>query len=219
MRFVLLAIFAACAFAQNDWTVVPGVRVGPIRLDGSRDGLARLFPPGAVTEDEMELDEGVVQKATFVYREEKSRTLAISWRPDGHIRQIFVCWGRRRGDCRWQVAGGIKFGTRLRELEAMNATPLTVSGFGYNYGGNVLSWNGGRLAKLDCGGHVVLTLDGDRDADGDLTVALSREENHSISGDRPIPSSTPAFQKVNPRVTGILVQAPAPGERSCAGQP
>ena len=40
--------------------------------------------------------------------------------------------------CRWQTSNGIRFGTRLTELEERNGGPFTISGFGYNYGGNVM---------------------------------------------------------------------------------
>src|SRR6266700_7288576 len=122
----MLRILIALLFApqsNNDWTLVPGVRAGPITAGTMRDDLARLFPTGAVEDDEIELDEGMLQPATFVYRRDSSETLAISWNgkgPQAHPKQIFVCHGLRRGPCRWQISGGIRIGTRLTELEAMN---------------------------------------------------------------------------------------------------
>ncbi len=192
--------------AADDWTIAPA-RVGPITASTVREDLPRFFSD--VRDDEIELDEGMLQKSTLIFRGDPSKTLAISWTAEGHPKQIFVCFGRRRGACQWQVANGIKIGARLDELEKRNAGPFTISGFGYNYGGNVLSWDGGKLAALDCGGRVVLTLDADR-RNGDYVVDLSSEERHSISGDRPISSSVPAMRKVNPSVVGLLVQFAGP---------
>src|SRR5262249_47606514 len=151
----------------------------------------KSFPAGAVEDDQIELDEGMLQPATLVYRKDPSQALAISWTPAGTPKQVFICWGLRRGACRWQTINGIRFGTRLSELETLNAGPFTISGFGYNYGGNVLSWNRGKLAPSHCSGRLVLTLDGERSG-GLYTVPLANAELRSIRGDRPISSGTPA---------------------------
>lgn len=217
---MLLPIWIALFFAPqpaNDWALVPGVRVGPITAGTVREDLNRWFPPDAVEDDEIELDEGMLQPATFVYRKDPSQTLAISWNgkgPQAHPKQIFVCHGLRRGTCRWQTGSGIRMGTHLSELESWNGKPFTISGFGYNYGGNVLSWDGGKLEKLDCGGRLVLTLDGERTG-GRYAVTMTSEETHAVRGDRPIASSTPAMQKLNPRVVGILFQFPEPNGKRC----
>ena len=206
----LLLVMCLPLFASDDWTIAPA-RVGPITSATTREQLDRLFPADAVRDDEIELDEGMQQKATLVYRGDPSRTLAISWNAGHHPKQVFVCFGRRRGPCHWELANGIKIGTRLDELGKRNGGPFTISGFGYNYGGNVLSWNGGNLASLDCGGgRVVLNLDADRTRDGDYSIGLTSEERHSISGDRPIGSWVPAMLKVNPAVVGLLVQFTGP---------
>jgi hypothetical protein len=211
MRILLLLCLPL--FAAEDRAIVPGVRVGPITAKTVRADLPKLFPPDAIEDDEIELDEGMLQAATLIYKKDPSLTLAVSWK-DSHPKEIFVCFGRRRGTCLWQAAG-IQVGTRLNELEHLNGNPFTIAGFGWNYGGNVLSWDGGKLAKLDCNGRLILTLDGDRTRDGAYTTDLTSEERHAITGDRPIPSTTPAMRKVNPRVVGMLFQFPSPDTKTC----
>jgi hypothetical protein len=206
-------VWALAAQTPADWDIVPGKRVGPLIGAATRGDLARLFPQSKIEDDEIELDEGMLQPATLVDKGDPSRTLAITWNR-AHPKQVFVCWGLRRGACRWQVSGGIQFGTRLSELEARNGRPFTIAGFGFGYGGNVLSWNGGKLAGLDCGGRVILTLDGERSG-GRYSLAMTGEELRSIRGDRPIPSSTPAMRKLDPRVVGILFQFRGPDTPSC----
>lgn len=224
MWILILAALSSVLLAQttHDWVIVPGTRVGPITAAITPDDLRRVFPRDSVQDEEIELDEGMLQPATLVYKKNSSETLAISWNGKGsqaHPKQIFVCFGRRRGLCRWEVFGGIKIGTRLSELEKMNGKPFTVSGFGWNYGGNVLSWEDGKLAPLDCGGRVVLTLDVERSRGGEFSVAMTREEVHAVSGDRPISSSIAAMQKLNPGVVGILFQFPGPDSKKCADLP
>jgi hypothetical protein len=208
-RILLLVVAGACAAAAatNDWTIVPGERVGPITAETVRGDLARAFGADAVEDDEIELDEGMLQPATLVHRKDPAEALAIVWQSKAagaRVKQIFICRGLRRGACRWRTADGIGFGTRLSELETMNAGPFTIAGFGWNYGGNVTSWDGGKLARLDCG--LVLTLDGERAAGGKYTVAMSAEELHAVRGDRPIASRTPAMQKLNPRVVDMVAR-------------
>ena len=133
--------------------LVPGVRVGPITAGAVRGDLGRLFPKGAVEDDEIELDEGMLQPATFVYRKDPSQTLAISWNgkgPQAHPKQIFVCHGLRRGPCRWHAAGGIAIGTRLSELETMNGGPFTRFGLRIQLRRQraLLGWRQARKARL-----------------------------------------------------------------------
>jgi len=200
---LLVALLFAPQAPANDWALVPGVRVGPITAVTVRADLDRFFPKGSVEDDEIELDEGILQPATFVFRKDPSQTLAISWNGT-HPKQVFICHGLRRGTCRWQAPNGIHFGTRLNEIESLNGGPFTVSGFSFYYGGNVLSWDGGKLAKLDCNGRLVLTLDGERAG-----------KVQAIRGDRPIPSSTPEMRKLNPSVVGMLFQFAGPDSKRC----
>jgi hypothetical protein len=213
MRLLILLVCVPL-FAADDAMIAPGVGVGPITALTTRADLGRLFPADAIEDDQIELDEGMLQPATMIYKKDPARTLAISWK-DEHPKEIFICFGRRRGPCRWESQGGVKTGIRLNELERMNGKPFTISGFGWNYGGNVQSWDGGKLAKLDCNGRLVLTLDGDRSRGGDYTIELTSEERHSVSGDRPISSSVPAMRKLNPAVVGMLYQFPSAGGAKC----
>ena len=218
VSFLITLAAASTAHAANDWLLIPGARVGPITAGAVPGDLRRLFPDASIKDDEIELDEGMLQPATLVYQGNPTETLAIAWNGKGaqaHPKEIFVCWGRRRGPCRWQTPDGIKMGMRLSQLEAMNRKPFTVSGFGWNYGGNVISWEGGALAKLDCGGRFVLTLDAERTGPGRYSAGLTSEEAHSITGDRPISSSIPGMQKANPAVVGILFQFPGPESKKC----
>jgi hypothetical protein len=187
----------------NDWRIVPGERVGPVTAATTRADLPRLFPGAPAKDDEIELAEGVLEPATQI------ADLAIIWSakdPGAHPARLFICRGGKRASCQWQTADGITLGVRLDRLEQLNGRPFSIAGFGFDYGGNVLSWNGGKLARLDCGPRLILTLDGDRGRDGRLTVDLTSEERHSITGDKTVASDTPAMRKVNPAVTELVFQ-------------
>ncbi len=205
----------------SDWVIVPGVRVGPVTAKTVKADIPRLFPGASVKDDELELEEGFVMPATFVARETRPESLAIVWtgkEADAHPKQVYLCRGRGRGECKWHAVapgGTIAVGVKLSELEKINGGGFTVHGFGYGYGGNVESWDGGAIAKFDCNNSLSVGLDGERNREGDLTMALTSEERQSFSGNRSIASSTPALRKLNPAVTEILFFFPDAGARAC----
>jgi hypothetical protein len=228
MRFGFVALFlglTALVTGQsvpvNDWLVVPGVRVGPITATTVRADMKRLFPQSTVAEDELELDEGMVFPATMVARETQTESLAIVWTgkaADAHPKQVFMCRGRRRVACNWHavgVGGDIAPGVKLLDLETMNGKPFTIHGFGWGYGGNVESWDGGRMEKLDCHRSLSIALDGERGRDGEFTTQLTDDEKISFSGNRSVSTTTPALRKLNPAVTEILFIFPAGDLKAC----
>jgi len=200
----------------NDWLIVPGARVGLVTAKTVRADLPKLFPQATVEDQELELDEGMVFPATMVNRAKQSESLAIVWTgkaADAHPKQVFVCRGRRRGACQYHapVAGGdIATGTKLSDLETLNGKPFTIQGFGWGYGGSVISWDDGKLQKVDCNSSLSLAIDGERNRDGDLTMDLTEAERGTFTGNRPVPSDTPSLRKLNPQITEILVRFPDP---------
>jgi hypothetical protein len=222
---VAVALFCLSQMAgqgsANDWLIVPGVRVGPVTAATVKADLARLFPQATVSDQELELDEGMVFPATMVARGTQSESLAIVWtgkEADAHPKQVFVCRGRRRGACKYHapVAGGdIAVGTKLSDLETLNGKPFTMQGFGFGYGGSVLSWDDGKLGKIDCHSSLSLAIDGERDRDGDLTIDMTSADRGTFTGNRPVSTTTPALRKLNPSVTEILFKFPEPGARPC----
>jgi hypothetical protein len=203
----------------NDWLVVPGVRIGPITASTTRSDLQRLFPAGAVRDDDIELDEGLVKPGTFVFRGTSAEELAIFWtgkEADAHPKEVFLCFGRRKGPCRWQSDGGIRVGMRLTELETMNGKPFMVASFGWDYGGNVTSWANGKLARLDCNGRLILALDAERVRIGEYAVKLTPDEMHVVLGGHDVSSADQAMRKINPGVVGLFYQFPGPDTPKCA---
>jgi hypothetical protein len=229
MRVFLAFVFAGLtalpgtgqSVPVNDWMVVPGVRVGPITAATVRADLQRLFPTATVADSELELDEGMVFPSTMVARETQAESLAIIWQgkgADAHPKEIFLCRGRRRVACKWHAAGvggEIIPGMKLLDLEVMNGKPFTIHGFGWGYGSNVESWDGGAIDKVDCHHSLSIAIDGERGRDGELTLKLTDEETNSFSGNQSVPTTTPALRKLNPEITEILFIFPPPGAKSC----
>jgi hypothetical protein len=148
---LLTPAFLRSAPPINDWTVVPGVRAGPIKAGTTHDDVRRLFPSDTVIDEEIELDEGLLRPGTIVFKNAPSERLAIFWdskEPDAHPKEIFLCFGRRWGPCRWRASAGIQVGTALRDLERMNGKPFTVAAFGWIMGGTCSLGPAARLPNL-----------------------------------------------------------------------
>jgi hypothetical protein len=47
----------------------------------------------------------------------------------------------------WQRSDGIRMNLGLDDLARRNGKPIDFSGFGWDYGGNISSWNGGTMEK------------------------------------------------------------------------
>ena len=65
--------------------------------------------------------------------------------PDAPIRELRV----RSPASLWHAASGLRTGMTLAELVALNGAPVSFYGLGWDYGGTVQDWHGGRLANAD----------------------------------------------------------------------
>ncbi len=93
-------------------------------IDGMTQEGTRLFP-------------GTAAEVDVFYGDEQ---------PGGPISYLRV----RREDSPWHDAEfGIKVGTTLADLVKYNGQPIEMQGFGWDYGGFITSWNGGKLSNYD----------------------------------------------------------------------
>ena len=106
---------------------------------------------------------------------------------------------------RWQLDNGLRLGMTLAELVAANGKPVSFSGLGWDYGGGILDWHGGRLAPPD-GGTLF------------FAVGLTHGE---VSDDDSIPAGDSQFRSDDARyprqgtilfVGQLLVSFPTPME-------
>ncbi len=98
---------------------------------------------------------------------------------------------------KWHSTLGLIPGQSLAKIMALNKKEFTISGFGWEYGGHVVSWEGGLLDQKNITGRF-----------SDLGVnKLSEQENASIKGDTEFNISLPAIKKLNPILTELTVLA------------
>lgn len=81
----------------------------------------------------------------------------------------------------WKTKDGISIGTTLKEIEKINGTAFNFLGVGWDYGGNVTSFQGGKLDSANLGITLDAVLDEkmDEDAYGKISGDVELSSNSS----------------------------------------
>lgn len=172
--------------------------VGPFGPDSSEELLRQLFGSGNVASETVAGSEGTTLDATLVFPDDPSRRLVILWH-DEYRRErpaaIII-----RDDSGWIGPGGVRLGSDLGEVEAVNAAPFRVLGFGWDYGG-AASFPDGALSNIP--GGCVMSLSFDLDWSRDFGP-----EFDPIMGDQELSSDDPVLRAAAPTVSEIAVGYP-----------
>jgi hypothetical protein len=206
-RFTLLLFTSTLLWAQTnvptaDNLIVPGLRVGPVNRLSTEPSLLRSMGRAA-TKDVVGIGEGICQPGLVIYKDDPTRRLAVVWnkKAPAHPAFVWICYGQSEAPCRWHTANGIGFGTTLKELERHNDKPFEMTGFGWDYGGNITSFKGGKLAHELTGLH--LTMEPRILKGGEYYPEITQKEGLDVAGDKVISSSDPVMQKLNPYVMNM----------------
>jgi hypothetical protein len=162
--------------------------------------------------------QNVVKKATFETGEgtfeatkifaNTEKEIEVYWQDGKEYKQVqdVVAKGHVEKDGRilpispWVSKVGLHLGMKMSEVIAMNGKTFTITGIGWDLGGNVISWEGGKLAKKN----VNIRFNDYSENMGGLTET----EYGSISGDREFDTKHPSIQKLNPVIDQLSVNAP-----------
>lgn len=196
-----LAMMLACTQRKDDWSIVPGVSVGPVTASSSAQDLRRAFGESAVGDKDIDVGEGQTEPGTVIYEATPGQRLAVLWKDPATRKKpsrVIVCYQLEKGDCKW-LAPGIGINTSLQELEKANRKPFKLAGFGWDYSGTVSSWEGGELAATSKGLIVRLMPD---------EAGTNSEEYRTVLGEEAFLSSLPAMQKLNPKVYALEMVFP-----------
>jgi hypothetical protein len=97
----------------------------------------------------------------------------------------------------WHTAAGLQLGLHLTDVKALNKGDFSVSGFGWAYGGYVVSWEGGKLDRQGIGAAFAKQTD----------TNLETAEMAAISGDTEFYTNHQTLQKQNPIVVKLWLAA------------
>lgn len=201
--FLIGAGTIASASAQSSYQIVPRIRVGAITPEMSEAGLKRIYGRKNVQSTRVSLGEGETEAGTVVYPHNPLRMIEIVWKDARRKRfpKRIQLTGERSV---WKTHQGISLGTRLKELERINGKPFVLAGFGWDYEGTVLSWEGGRLEReFEKDGRTILLRLSDRTGHN-----VSGEPLGTVQGDSDFSSGNQVMQRINPKVYQIIIEFP-----------
>lgn len=196
------------------WSIIPGVRVGPITNRTSESRIRALYGPENVRRKDILVGEGEPVPATVVYPDDPEKTFIIRWR-DPSFRNLPESILFRGPRSIWKTDKGLSLGSTLKEIETINGKPFTLYGFGWDYGGTVAGAEGGILTELGEKEHdpvavrsLILRLSAE--IFPTRPIPLTQDESLKLSGERIFRSDHPGMQKLNPRVYEMIVLFPPP---------
>jgi hypothetical protein len=149
----LLLLLPLSATAKENTLIIGGKSCGPITAKCKRADLVRFFGKSNLKEAPIPIGEGETVPGTVVFPKDSKRRLEIIWTRSKQVGEIRLSGSSSL----WHTQEGISLGTTLQELHRQNGVAFQFSGFGWDYGGTVLDWKGGKLAQALQ--YVQLTLD------------------------------------------------------------
>ncbi len=212
VRVVIIALLACVwvLIAQTkappaDGLIVPGVRVGPVTKQSTEASLVRQFGPSAAAR-EVDITIDGRERATVFYNQDPKRKLIVVWNEESpsHPSRVYLCHGLSENTCVWRTVRGIRENLTIKELERRNKRAFSMTTWGPEDGGWVISWEGGNLeAELQ---GVSIRLIPREDSQGNFLPRLTKDETDFASLEGVRSSANPIIQKLNPRVGSIIVK-------------
>lgn len=184
----LMAAAPASAQDAADRTIVLGQRVGAITQSSTTAQLKRVYGAANVKAYKVSVGEGETLDGLVIYPGKPDEVFVVWKIRDRQVEYVRV----ERKEATWKTASGIGMGTSAATLTRINGGPFSITGFGWDYGGRVVGWQGGKLPK-----QLVLDMQAMRT----LSPALEK----SVLGDKVFPSNNPVMEKKKLVVRAIFV--------------
>ncbi|MFQ6310427.1 hypothetical protein [Lysobacter capsici] len=181
--------------------VLPGA-LGP---DVGPERLKQLFGAANVQiSDHVPGAEGEESRGVILFADDPTRRAELHYQDQQQLRGLTYVVVRERGT-RWRLDNGIGMGMRLTDLVRLNGKPIRFSGLGWDYGGTIHDWNGGKLASRD--GDPVRRL-----AQLDYVSDQPVSGDAFPSGDRDVSSDDPRYPQQGRLLTVSVLAVSFPGE-------
>lgn len=177
----------------DPWLILASGEQGAINAHTTRQDLVRIYGAANVIDQDVDIDEGEMQSATFLFPQDPERQIEILWKdPDTKIAPVSadIHWKKSR----WHALHRITLGTSANELERLNGRPFrfTLTNERTDMGEELILWRGGSLEKEFQGdGRVILELE----------WAPAKGAKQRSPHDVEIDSDNPAWRAQNPHVS------------------
>jgi hypothetical protein len=195
---------ATNAMVENKWECIPGERAGIItNTTSEQDLIDKLGEANVSSHDTVYGAEGMFSIGTILYKGTPNEA-HIVWKDTLNFKnpdyvEVGFAEPGKESQVQWYVNNGVKVGTKLTELEQINGKPFSFSGFGWDYGGSVVDWNGGKLMNADSTSYLAIILGYDYE-----NQALN-PISEKVMGDKSFSSKDPNAQKLNPFVSHFMI--------------
>ncbi|MDX2248573.1 MAG: hypothetical protein SF052_17440 [Bacteroidia bacterium] len=139
---------------SQDRQVIPGQRVGAIRLKSTETELMGIYGPTNVSRGVVDVPGGQQEACTILLGGTQDE-LRITWKDDSHsqVKAVYII----QPNARWFTRQGLTVGISLAELTKVNKAPVNFYGFNWTYSGTVNSWKNGSLNPYEKYFYVVLS--------------------------------------------------------------
>ncbi len=160
----------------------------PVGWDATEADLIATFGKDNVVFGDLGGPEGEEMPGTRVNGGDAARRLEVVWEDEAararpSMIRVYSGWDEATGQevlPVWVAPGGLKAGQTLAEVEALNGKPFKLSGFGWDYGGMGMGWEGGALetAQPRCDVQVFFNPRADfaESVSGDITLTSDNPE-------------------------------------------
>lgn len=204
--FLLLMVASALYSCKNDKKTTPVTETPVVKVDSTLitdsswglinkntdiEALKKIFGANNLKDERVcgpECADSI--DVTFIYREQPNE-ICVNWQDSGYHKKIgfLECW---RENSPYHTATGLKIGSTLNDILKLNGQKITFSGFGWDYGGIIQSYNNGALEKSA----VQFRLD------------LSDGSDNSLFGDTELNTDMPSVKKALDKMSVYYISLP-----------
>jgi hypothetical protein len=122
------------------YIIKPGEGFGAITAASDRAQLAEAYGPRRILEQDFYIGEGYSEPGLAIFPG-TSEEVEVLLKKGGGL----VLARISHPESSWQTEDGLRMGTTLQELEALNGAPFEFTGLDWDYGGRVTDWKEGKF--------------------------------------------------------------------------
>ncbi|HPI50175.1 MAG TPA: hypothetical protein PLH23_18030 [Hyphomonadaceae bacterium] len=166
----------------------------PFSQDATAGTLAEIFGAQNVIPETIDGREGEQVNVTAIYPQDRSRRIEVTFANEEE-RTVLTSVSIRGEVSEWTGPGGLNLGDGIETVERLNGKPFTMSGFGWDYGGYVTDWQGGKLNQIAPGCRTTVRFN----------IPPDVHSEDAVLGEAPHSSTEPAMRKASAYVEEIQI--------------